>query len=185
MVQESRPGATCSPQKSTFCVRHPLQATLPPRSPGGVLPWRGAATPRFILAPTPSLPRRGRGVRGGVGEEKKWGEEGERNERWGVWQGCAKCTTYAYPHPPPSDQDLGSSLWLLHAPLAVHLIHVGHCPNGWQHKLGRPNICPQPDSPAGELTPDWPPERSALPTLLDSSCKDARGMACWRAPHPA
>lgn len=143
-MQESGPGAACSHRKSTFCVRHPLQATLPPRSPGGVLPWRGAATPCFFHASPPSLPRRGRGVRGGVGEEKKWGEEGERNERWWVWQGGAKCTTYAYPHPPPSDQDLGSSLWLLHAPWLCTSFMWGIAQMDGSTNLGGPTSAPNP-----------------------------------------
>lgn len=82
MVQEPAPKNACRPQKSTFCPRHPILVTPLTRGPGGMLPWRGAATPRFINAPTPFLPRRGRGMRGGVGEARQRVQEGERNEGW-------------------------------------------------------------------------------------------------------
>ena len=82
--------------------------------------------------------------------------------------------------PPPTPNRPGPALLSMAAacPLAGHLIHVGHCPNGWQQEPGTPKTCPHPPNPTGEPSPVWPPERSALPSLLDSSCKESRGMAC-------
>ena len=163
----------------------PPPAHPAPQEPRGhpALAWRSHA-PFLPCLPTIPAPK-GQGCEGWGGGRKEMGGGGAKKRKMGGVAGV--CQMHDVRVPPPTPIRPGPGLLSVAAacPLAVHLIHVGHCPNGWQHKLGRPNICPQPDSPAGELTPDWPPERSALPTLLDSSCKDARGMACWRAPHPA
>ena len=96
------------------------------------------------------------------------------------------------PYPLPASQELHSSL-LLHAPslLMLHgpwfctLFMRGIAQMDGSTNLGGPTPAPNPPAQLSEHTPDWPPERSAPPTLLDFSCTAARGVAFCRAAHPA
>ena len=177
-MQESGPESAWSHRKLTFCPRHPLPATQLTRTQGGILPWRGEATPRFFHASPPFLPRRGRGVRGEIGEARGWREEGGKNEGWGPCHRGAQCTAYAYPYPPPASQALAPSLLQLPA-LRLCTTFMGDIAQmGTATKLGGPAHAPYPPTQRVCTAQTDPTVHAALPSLVCSLCRASRGMAC-------
>ena len=71
-----------------------------------------------------------------------------------------------YPHPPPSDQDLHSSLWLLHAPCLCTSVMWGIAQMDGSRSLAHPKHSPNP--PAQLVHP----AQFGLPNV--QSCP-----ACW------
>ena len=107
-------------------------------------------------------------MRGEGGKERKLGAVGRAPQMRSV----------RVPLPTPSQPGVGSLSIAVVCPQAVHLIQGVHCPNGWQHKPGRPNTCPPPASQTDGQGPVWPPEHTALPSLLSPPCTAAMDMVC-------
>ena len=143
-----------------------------------MLPWRGAATPRFIHAPTPSLPRRGRGMRGGVGEARQRVQEGEMNHGWVVLHGGACCAPYAQPHPPPTSKGQARSLLLLHGLWMCMTTRGDIAPIGGSTSLGSPTPAHHTPAQLGDRGPS-----TEFCTHASPACHSSHAWQPW--PYPA